>query len=69
MAVAVKGGATFEAGPPQALLDIGELGRGFTRNPYDVTADGRRFLVNRAFGASVATPITVVLNWTHGLRK
>ena len=70
MALAVKSGATFEAGSPKALLDVGEIGqRGVTRNPYDVTADGRRFLVNRAAGESAATPITVVLNWTSGLRK
>jgi Tol biopolymer transport system component len=70
MAVTMKGGGAFEAGVPKALLDIGELGQqGVTRNPYDMTADGRRLLVNRTAGESLATPITVMLNWTHGLSK
>ena len=38
---------------------------------YDVTADGKRFLINtRAqLEEATSTPITVVLNWTAGLKK
>ena len=38
---------------------------------YDVTADGNRFLINtRAqLEEATSTPITVVLNWTAGLKK
>ena len=36
---------------------------------YDVTADGQRFLVNTSVEQKVSSPITVVLNWTAGLKK
>jgi len=35
---------------------------------YDVTADGNWFLMNLPL-AEASPPITVVLNWTAGLRK
>ena len=31
--------------------------------------DGRRFLINTVSGDPAPTPITVVLNWTAGLKK
>jgi hypothetical protein len=37
---------------------------------YDVTADGKRFLINTTGpGAASAPPLTVVTNWTVGLKK
>ena len=39
------------------------------RYPYDVSADGQRFLINTAPEQAVSAPITVVLNWTAGLKK
>jgi len=39
---------------------------------YDVTADGKRFLINTAGGgpgAAASPPLTVVTNWTAGLKK
>jgi len=37
---------------------------------YDVTADGKRFLIITAGGAGEASPpLTVVTNWTAGLKK
>ena len=37
---------------------------------YDVSPDGRRFLVNMAPEVTTApAPITVVVNWTAGLTK
>jgi hypothetical protein len=35
---------------------------------YDVTSDGQRFLLNLEVESS-ALPITVMLNWTAGLKK
>jgi Tol biopolymer transport system component len=35
--------------------------------PYDVTGDGRRFLVNTRPDESDPAPLTIVLNWTAGL--
>ena len=65
MAVEVKGnGAAFEAGVPQRLfqapLDYG----------WDVTADGKRFLLDLTqVQQSAQVPITVVLNWQAQLKK
>ena len=67
--VGVTGGQTFTAGTPQLLI------RGVTRQPfssvvtpYDVTPDGRHFLVyteNRA----AAPPLTVLAPWQQSLPR
>jgi Tol biopolymer transport system component len=61
---------TFDASAPQPLFEA-HLVRPPT-NPlfeYDVTADGKRFLVNTT-GASTSAPfMNVVLNWDAGLKK
>jgi len=70
MAELVKADATFEAGVPKALFQtmfIGFVRGGFEH--YRVTADGQRFLVNMPSAGGTPPPITVVLNWTAGLRK
>ena len=36
---------------------------------YDVSADGQRFLINTVPEQATSAPITVVVNWTAGLRK
>ncbi|MGH2566854.1 MAG: hypothetical protein ACRDGA_00820 [Bacteroidota bacterium] len=36
---------------------------------YDVTADGKRFLVNIPFESQDQTPLTLVVNWDAELRK
>jgi Tol biopolymer transport system component len=63
MAVAVRSGATFAAGPPTALFKVEAERSSF----YDVTADGQRFLVNTRTDAQ-PLPITVVINWTSQLK-
>ncbi len=59
-----KGGAKFEAGLPKPLFD--------TRIPifawFDVSNDGR-FLMPAPVGQSANVPMTVVVNWTAGLKK
>jgi Tol biopolymer transport system component len=37
--------------------------------PYDVTTDGQRFLINPAVEQSASAPITLVQNWTAGVKK
>jgi serine/threonine protein kinase len=74
MAVTIKGDAyTFEADSPVALFDVhvGRFHSGIFAGmyQYDVTADGQRFLVNTLVEDSPAPPITVVLNWTAGLKR
>ena len=60
---------SFEPGAPVALFEshIGE-GSGHVAFQYDVTANGKRFLV--ATTADVETaPLTVVVNWSAGLKR
>ena len=74
MAVAVKAVAgpkpSFEAGAPVPLFDAHMV----HQSPdvlfeYDVTADGKRFLINTAGGPDAAStpPLTVVTNWQAGV--
>jgi eukaryotic-like serine/threonine-protein kinase len=67
MAVAVKIGATFETEAPHPLFET-HIRNGPDRH-YDVSADGRRFLVNTPLGEETSPPITLVQNWTALLRK
>lgn len=67
MAVPVKITPTFEPGVAVPLFQTNT--QGFM--PFDVAADGQRFLVNTVpeTSSSPTPPITVVLNWQAGLRK
>jgi Tol biopolymer transport system component len=72
MAVAVKAGNSFEAGTPEALFQTriyGMAPNSAFSQQYDVTADGRRFLLNLDLSETSVTPLTVVTNWTAGLKK
>jgi hypothetical protein len=68
-------GTTFEYGDPVELFDSGHVNAGHVANyhAYAVSADGQRFLIPRpeSTGGQEAAPapLTVVLNWTAGLRK
>jgi hypothetical protein len=62
----------FEPGPPVPLFDAHmtrDAGQRYFE--YDVTADGKRFLINVAGsgGAVSAPPLTVVTSWLAGVRK
>jgi hypothetical protein len=70
MAVEVTPGAVFKSGQPKQLFpqQFATI-QGYGHN-WDVTADGQRFLINTTdTGNTPQVPITVVLNWTAGLRK
>ncbi len=68
MAVEVKpSGAALEVGSPKELFTVNVPGS-FRAYDYDVTADGKRFLVNSRIEGEVP-PITVVLNWPRKLKK
>ncbi len=57
----------FEAGAPVALFDAHMVHvLGFE---YDVTADGKRFLVTTAGSGAASPPLTVVTNWQVGGKK
>jgi Tol biopolymer transport system component len=67
MAVEVKpSGAALEVGSSKELFAMKvAVSPGYE---YDVTSDGKRFLVNSRIEGAV-TPITVVLNWPRKLKK
>jgi Tol biopolymer transport system component len=60
VAVDVMAGATFEHGAARTLFDTGIM---TPDSRFDVTADGRRFIIPTAV-SSGSTPATVVVNWT-----
>jgi hypothetical protein len=39
------------------------------RSHFVLSRDGRRFLINTKIGDPTPTLITIVLNWTAGLKK
>ena len=74
------GPAGLMAAPVQATgsgIHIGEVRMLFRLSPpplipfglYDVSADGQRFLVNTIAEQGQPAPITLVVNWTAGLRQ
>jgi eukaryotic-like serine/threonine-protein kinase len=68
MAVAVKGGASFEASPPAALFEFRPAGHAI--HPYySVTGDGQRFLLSTIVETEAAAPLTVVVNWAADLKR
>jgi len=70
MAVDVTTNPKFKRGIPKALFQAPISGGANARHVirYDVTADGKKFLINSA-AAEGPSPITVVLNWTGLLKK
>jgi eukaryotic-like serine/threonine-protein kinase len=65
MAVKVTIGATIQAGAPQPLFDT-RIAHSFAR--FAVAANGQRFLVPVPVSEASATPATVVINWTAGIK-
>ena len=61
----------FEPGAPEPLFDSHIVPVTTGEFYYDVTADGKRFVVttNGASTSSAALPLTVVTNWRAGLEK
>lgn len=65
MAVTVNTGENFEAGNPVELFQLRFRYPGFINHPYDVTADGQRFLVNAREAVNDFGEIIVVQNWAE----
>lgn len=62
MAAEINGqGASLVAGAVRPLFEVPYV--------YDVTADGRRFLVNTVVEQKASVPITLVVNWTADLKR
>jgi Tol biopolymer transport system component len=66
IAVSLKPGATFAIGTAAPLFHIEPARTDYAQ--YDVTRDGRRFIVNVA-GADQKLAVTVAINWTNDLRR
>jgi eukaryotic-like serine/threonine-protein kinase len=66
----VTTGAQFDAGAVRSLFDVRvpapALG---TRSTYAVARDGQRFLINTWDPKAALTPITLVVNWTAGVKR
>ena len=61
---------SFDPGTPVPLFDAHFAVPGANYYDYDVTADGKRFLINTVVGgAASAPPLTVVTNWTAAFKK
>jgi len=65
MAMDVKGGARFEHGLPKALFEARTPGYA----SFDVTPDGKRFLLVNSLEQGANPPMTVVVNWHAGLKQ
>ena len=62
MSVPLTGdGAAIQPGPPSALFQAALLpGPSW---PFDVTADGERFLMNVALPSKAPTALRMIVNW------
>jgi hypothetical protein len=67
VAVEVRGEPSFEASAPRLLFDAATL-RDIPA-VFDVTADGRRFLVVKPAPDAATRAITLVQNWTAKLKE
>jgi Tol biopolymer transport system component len=67
-------GRAFSAGTPRPLFSthaaFEDHARGSAHYTYDVSSDGKRFLINeRVTPTNQAVPLTLVLNWMAALKK
>ena len=63
MAVDIRTHPRLESDPPRALFQTRILPVIEARNHYDVTPDGKRFIVNSRRPGDDAVPITVLVGW------
>jgi Tol biopolymer transport system component len=71
MAVAVNEGPPFEAGTATTLFQTKRRERISATDlfSYDVSADGKRFLVSTDVGEVAPSPLNLILNWTPEPRR
>ncbi len=67
MAAPVQAGATFETGVTEVLFEVDAQLPQVIR--FDVTADGRRFVIPIPTKDQADLPITIVTNWQQALIK
>ncbi len=72
VAVDVSTAPNFKASLPRVLFEVPiyvSTAPTASLHTWVVSADGKRFRVNVDMSANRAQPISVVLNWTAGLKK
>lgn len=71
MAVAVKPGASFEAGSPVVLFQTHRSQPVSAQDffSYDVSSEGQRFLLLTKVNDPNPAPLSVLLNWTSEMEK
>jgi Tol biopolymer transport system component len=70
MSVDIKvSGSGIDAGIPRELFDLPTIAQDNARNSYVGTSDGKRFLCLTKADTGDTTQLTLVLNWTAGLKK
>jgi Tol biopolymer transport system component len=70
MSVSVgSGGASLTLGKPIPLFQTRLDFESIQRQPYDVSADGNRFLLAQPLEESASVPITLIDNWPELLKK
>jgi len=71
MAVTVKTGTSFEAGPPVELFQTRTRQRISTTDvfSYSLTGDGQRFLINTKVDEPNAAPLSIILNWASEMER
>jgi serine/threonine protein kinase len=62
-------GQTLDVGTPVPLFRTRLAGVGQPKQQYAVAPDGQRFLMNVVADEANPSPITIVQNWTAGLKK
>jgi serine/threonine protein kinase len=68
MAVDVRAsGASIALGVPHALFKFSAVSG--PDGPFDMSADGKKFVVNRLSSDTAPAPLTLVTNWTAELKK
>jgi serine/threonine protein kinase len=67
VAVDVTSGKAVQLGAPHALFQAVGIQRDF--GPYDVTGDGKKFLINSGNLKEGTEPVTLVLNWPAELKR
>jgi Tol biopolymer transport system component len=61
---------SFEPGAPHPLFNVPLADNlNYAAFEYDVTADGKRFLISSVTGATSVPPLTVVVNWDAASKR
>jgi serine/threonine protein kinase len=69
MSVAINSFQPFTAGNPEALFFSHIVGTRSFFHEFDVSPDGKRFLINSRIEDAKEVPLVLVNNWTAGLKK